>query len=153
MSLAGMSAFGSRFPDVTARETRVVILLYPQGGLPAGSFGFLELYCDDPACDCRRVLLQVRAEHQPETVLATINYGWESVAFYTQWLHGDRQGAREIKQASLDPFNPQSRFAASFLRLFRTVVLQDKAYIQRLQRHYTMFKQQLKPPANSTPDR
>ena len=155
MSLAGMSAFWARFPEVAARETRVLTSLYPQEGLPAGSYGFLELYCDDPACDCRRVLLQVRAEDQPETVLATINYGWESVAFYTRWLHGDRKGAREIMQASLDPLNPQSRFAPSLLRLFRTVVLQDKAYIQRLQRHYAMFKQHLaqKPSASSAQDR
>src|SRR3989442_5442260 len=94
MSLAGMSAFGSRFPDVTARETRVVILLYPQGGLPAGSFGFLELYCDDPACDCRRVLLPVPAQNQPHTVLATLNYGWENVALFTQWASCDRPAAR-----------------------------------------------------------
>jgi hypothetical protein len=72
MSLAAMSAFVLRFPDVAARETRVLTSLYTQDGIPAGSFGFLELYCDDPACDCRRVLLQVRAEHQPDTVLATL---------------------------------------------------------------------------------
>src|SRR5438094_9660002 len=58
MSLTGMSAFGLRFPDVAARETRVVTSLEPQEGLPAGNYGFLELYRDDPACDCRRVLLQ-----------------------------------------------------------------------------------------------
>ncbi len=150
MSLAGMSPFWDRFPDVAARETRVTSLPCPQGGLPAGSFGFLELYCADPKCDCRRVLLQVRSQDKPETVLATINYGWESVAFYAQWLHGDREGAREIKEASLDPLNPQSKYAPSFLRLFQTVVLQDKAYIERIERHYTMFKQQLAPPGGSS---
>lgn len=143
MSLASMSPFWDRFPGVAASETRTIILPYPQGGLPAGSYGFLELYCTDPKCDCRRVLLQVRSEDQPKTVLATINYGWESVAFYAQWLHADQEGARETKGPYLDPLNPQSKFSPSFLRLFQTVVLQDKAYIQRLERHYTMFKQQL----------
>ena len=149
MSLTGMSPFWDRFPDVAARETRVTILPYPQGGLPAGRYGFLELYCADPACDCRRVLLQVRSEDQPGTILATINYGWESIAFYARWLHGDRNGAREIKEASLDPLNPQSSFAPSFLCLFQTVVLQDKTYIDRLKRHYAMFKQDLAPPGKS----
>jgi hypothetical protein len=144
-----MSAFWERFPDLAAQETRVISLPYPQGGLPAGSFGFLELYCDDPGCDCRRVLLQVRSEDEPEKVLATINYGWESESFYTKWLHGDRRGAREIMEASLDPLNVQSRFAPSFLRLFQSVVLQDKTYVQRLKRHYTMFKQQESPPGGS----
>lgn len=149
MSLAGMSAFWTRFPDVAARETRVVTLLYPQGGLPAGSYGFLELYCADPKCDCRRVLLQVRSENTPDRVLATINYGWESIAFYARWLHGDHAGGREIKNASLDPLNPQLKYAPSFLRLFQTVVLQDKAYIKRLKRHYTILKQSLATPGRS----
>src|SRR3954470_17919078 len=108
MSLEGMSGFWLRFPEVAARETRTINLGSPQNGLPAGSYGFLELYCNDPACDCRRVLLQVRTEHDPNKVLATINYGWESLDFYRKWLHGDRKGAREITEASLDPINPQS---------------------------------------------
>src|SRR5438045_726096 len=141
MSLAGMSAFWARFPEVAARETRVLTSLYPQEGLPAGSYGFLELYCDDPACDCRRVLLQVRTEREPNNLLATINYGWESLAFYTKWLYGDREGAREIKAAWLDPLNPQSRFAPTLLRLFQAVALADKKYIERLKCHYRMFKE------------
>jgi len=63
------------------------------------------------------------------------------LAFYAKWLHGDQQGAREIKDASLDPLNPQSPFAPALLRLFQTVALQDKAYVQRLERHYRMFKE------------
>jgi hypothetical protein len=141
-----MTAFGLRFPELGARETRSIMLPYPQGGLPAGNYGFLELYCDDPKCDCRRVLLQVRAEHQPDTVLATINYGWESLAFYTQWLHGDREAAREIVDASLDPLNAQSPYSQALLRLFQTVVLSDRAYIQRLARHYALFKAHREPP-------
>ena len=142
-------------PEVAKRETRVLETRYPRDGLPAGSYGYLELYCADPTCDCRRVLLQVRAEAQPKTVLATINYGWESVAFYTQLLPGYPKLVRQLKQASLDPLIPQSRFAPLFLRLFQTVVLQDRAYIQRLQRHYAMFKQHLaqEPPASSANDR
>jgi len=155
MSLPGMTAFISRFPEVAKRETRVLETRYPRDGLPAGSYGYLELYCADPTCDCRRVLLQVRAEAQPKTVLATINYGWESVAFYTQLLPGYPKLVRQLKQASLDPLIPQSRFAPLFLRLFQTVVLQDRAYIQRLQRHYAMFKQHLaqEPPVSSANDR
>ena len=147
MSLPGMSPFWERFPEIAARETRTLALFGPQESLPAGNYGFLELYCDDPACDCRRVLLQVRSEARPATILATINYGWETAAFYTQWLHGDRAGAREITQAELDPINPQTKFAPAFLRLFQKVVLPDTDYIHRLQRHYAMFKQS-PPPAS-----
>ncbi len=135
-----MSGFWLRFPELARQETRVVKLPSPQGGLPRGSFGFLELYCEEPDCDCRRVILQVRTEEEPGTLLATINYGWESVAFYQKWLGGSRKEAREIKEASLDPLNPQSQYASALLRLFQTVVLQDKAYVNRLKRHYQMFK-------------
>jgi len=146
-----MSPFWERFPELAAQETRVLTLPTAQGGLPAGRFGLLELYCDDPTCDCRRVLLQVRSEARPDTILATINYGWDTVAFYTRWLHGDRAGAGEITRAELDPLNPQTKFAPAFLHLFQSVVLLDLNYIQRLQRHYARFKQ-LPPPASPASD-
>lgn len=143
---AGMAPFWERFSDIAARETRVVILPEAEGGLPADAYGFLELYCDAPTCDCRRVLLQVRTEAKPDTILATINYGWESEAFYTRWMHGDRKAAHEIRDASLDPLNPQSEFAPFLLNLFQDVVLADPAYIARLGRHYAMFKDGSRPP-------
>jgi hypothetical protein len=141
--LTGMSPFWARFKEVAARETRVCILPYPQGGLPAGGYAFTELYCDDPDCDCRRVLLQVRTEVEPNVVLATINYGWETEEFYTRWMHGDREGARDIRQAWLDPLNPQSDLAPALLRLFQEIALSDQAYVVRLGMHYAMFKQSM----------
>jgi len=45
--LPGMTLFWERFPDVAARETRVVTLPCTCYGLPAGNYGFLELYCDE----------------------------------------------------------------------------------------------------------
>ena len=138
--LAHMAPFFSRFPELAAHETRAITLLEPHAGLPAGEYGFLELYCDEPACDCRRVLVQVRPADRPDNILATINYGWESEGFYARWLHGDRESARELASASLDPLNPQSRFSLVLLELFRGIILRDQAYIARLRRHYRMFK-------------
>ncbi len=138
--LAHMAPFFSRFPELAARETRTVKLLEPFAGLPAGEYGFLELYCNEPTCDCRRVLFQVCRADRPNKVLATINYGWESEDFYAQWLHGDRESARELASADLDPLNPQSKLSPALLELFRQILLQDRAYIDRLRRHYHMFK-------------
>jgi hypothetical protein len=135
-----MAPFFSRFPELAAHETRTVMLLQPYAGLPAGEYGFLELYCDEPTCDCRRVLFQVRRADRPDKVLATINYGWESEDFYARWLHGDHGSARELAQASLDPLNPQSKLSPALLEVFRQILLQDRAYIDRLRRHYKMFK-------------
>ena len=41
--LPGMVLFFERFPEVAWRETRVVMLPEPQSGVPAGSYGFIEL--------------------------------------------------------------------------------------------------------------
>ena len=135
-----MAPFFSRFPELAARETRTVKLLEPFAGLPAGEYGFLELYCNEPTCDCRRVLFQVCRADRPNKVLATINYGWESEDFYAQWLHGDRESARELVSASLDPLNAQSKLSPALLEVCRHIVLQDRAYVDRLRRHYRMFK-------------
>jgi len=138
--LAHMAPFFSRFPELAARETRTVKLMEPFAGLPAGEYGFLELYCNEPTCDCRRVLFQVCRADRPNKVLATINYGWENEDYYAQWLHGDRESARELASADLDPLNAQSKLSPALLELFRQILLEDRAYIDRLRRHYRMFK-------------
>ena len=138
--LAHMAPFFSRFPELAAHETRTISLLEPHAALPAGEYGFLELYCNEPTCDCRRVLFQVCRADRPNKVLATINYGWESEDFYAQWLHGDRENARELVSASLDPLNAQSKLSPALLEVCRHIVLQDRAYVDRLRRHYRMFK-------------
>ena len=58
--LPGMIPFDSRFPQTAARETRSLHVVGTGGPLPPGEYGYLEFYCDEPACDCRRVLLQVK---------------------------------------------------------------------------------------------
>jgi len=138
--LAHMAPFFSRLPDLAARETRTLKLLKPSAGLPAGEYGLLEFYCNEPTCDCRRVLFHVCRADRPNKVLATINYGWESEDFYTQWLHGDRESARELVEGDLDPLNPQSQLSPALLEVFRRVLLPDRAYVDRLRRHYRLFK-------------
>jgi len=52
----------------------------------------------------------------------------------------DRESTRELVEASLDPLNPQSKLSPALLKVFRQILLQDRAYIDRLRRHYEMFK-------------
>lgn len=50
------SLFHSRFPDVAERETRTVTVIDSSDfNLPPAHYSFLEMFCDDPGCDCRRV--------------------------------------------------------------------------------------------------
>ena len=50
-------------------------------GLPADAYGMLEMYCNEPGCDCRRVFFMVVAKRYREP-LAYVAYGWESRKFY-----------------------------------------------------------------------
>jgi len=114
-------------PELAARETRVINVLVEQDGLPVGSYGLLEFYCHDPACNCRRVMLSVAEEKRPNNFLASISYGF------------DRDG--EMAGPFLDPLNPQSEHAEALLRLVKKTALSDPRYVARLERHYRLVKQ------------
>lgn len=132
-----MVPFFSRFPDLAVAETRSV-KVRGDDDLPDGEYGFIEFYCEEPECDCRRVVVSVVSPDPGWTPWATINFGWENLEFYLDRL-GDLEVAAEAKGPSLDPLNPQTKYASAVLRLFR-FVLTDKAYVARLKRHYHLFK-------------
>ena len=64
--------FYIRFPDLAEKETRS-IFIFKSGDLPPGQYGFLELFCDDPKCDCRRVVISVISPQRGTAPLATRN--------------------------------------------------------------------------------
>jgi hypothetical protein len=113
-------------PELAARETRVLHLLVPQDGLPVGSYGLLEFYCPDPDCDCRRVMLNIAEEKDPDRFLASISYGFDQ--------------DDEMAGPFLDPMNPQSECAEELLQLVEGTVLSDSRYVARLERHYELVK-------------
>jgi hypothetical protein len=76
---------------------------------------------------------------QIETVIA---YGWESPAFYAQWMgDDDPETIRGLKGPILNFGSPHSALAPALLDLVKTVVLQDDHYIARLKTHYAIFRQ------------
>lgn len=132
-----MIPFFSKFPDLAFAETRSV-RVRGDDDLPDGEYGFIEFYCEEPACDCRRVVVSVVSPDPGLTPWATISFGWESLQFYRDRL-GDVEDAAVLKGPSLDPLHPQTKYAPAVLRLFR-FVLTDDAYVERLKRHYHLFK-------------
>jgi hypothetical protein len=130
--------FVSRFPELGGRETRVATFV--EGGeVPAGKYLFLEYYCADEDCDCRRVIIRVVLESPEPELIATIDYGWEEPEFYATWM-GSEAEEDEMTGATLDPLLPQSRHSSFFLRFYGEMILRDPAYVERLKRHYAMFK-------------
>ncbi len=135
-----MVPFYTHFRDLAFKEMRSATVR-GMPGLPDGEYGFLELYCDEPTCDCRRVIIDVIAPTTGSKIWATISYGWESLEFYEKWMR-DKESARESHGATLDPLNPQTEYSDALLQLFNHV-LQDEAYVERLKRHYQLFKSSL----------
>ena len=132
-----MVPFYSKFPDLAVKETRTV-RTFGDADIPDGEYGFIEHYCDEPGCDCRRVLINVMTPDTGQMIWATMTFGWESGKSYQCRLSNTEDGGM-TKGPSLDPLNPQTKYAPALLRLF-ALVLTDPAYVERLKRHYQLFK-------------
>ena len=124
-----MSPFEMLFPEVARKETRTVHVLRPGNfNLPVDEYGFLELYCDEKHCDCRRVMISVFGVNQ-EKVQASIGLGFDS----------GEVGAGPF----LDPLCPQSIHSRDLLQLFTNVINDDPDYLARLQRHYMQYREKI----------
>lgn len=135
-------AFFTRHHDLAFRETRVLTVL-PGKEVPADEYGFLEFYCDDGSCDCRRVMIKVLGRRSGDQAWATISYGWETPAFYRNWGGAGFADVESLCRPMLDPLNPQSAHADYFLAVFEDLI-KDQSYVERLQRHYEMFRKRVK---------
>jgi hypothetical protein len=134
------AGFHNYFPDMAKRETRSLSITDPALPLPPGEYGLIEMYCDEAGYDCRRVFFYVVASFRkgPEAV---IGYGWEDEGFYARWMKdADPAMLKDLKGPSLNLLSPQSELAPAILDLIENVVLKDAAYIERLKRHYRVFR-------------
>ena len=138
MRLAGVR------PDLAERESRTVFLendpaVATPPPVPPGAYLFDELYCVEPGCDCRRVLIQVYSASA--VLLATISHSFEPPS--------ENQLIR--KQTILDPLFQQSPWAVDLMDLFLHVLRIDPAYRSRLVRHYQAVKAAVADPAFNRP--
>ncbi|MCI5138842.1 MAG: hypothetical protein D3922_10600 [Candidatus Electrothrix sp. AR1] len=135
------SFFHSRLPKVAERETRSVTLFdHSEFNLPPADYAFLEMFCDEPDCDCRRVFFSVISSRD-EDIKAVIAWGWEDQVFYTTWLRdSDPNVIKELMGPALNSASPQSDLAPALLKVFQEVLLPDTAYVERVKRHYAMFR-------------
>ena len=132
-----MIPFAERFPGIAENEM-LTLPVEGRADLPDGEYCFEELYCNEKNCDCRRVIIDVESFDLDEGVLATISYGWESLGYYTRWTRGPKPDS-DIQGPSLDPLNRQTSHSEPLLALFREAI-RDPAYVERLKRHYRLFK-------------
>jgi hypothetical protein len=134
-----MTPFLQRFPGLGARETRSVTVT-GRNDLPDGDYGFIELYCNVPHCDCRRVMVVVlRPDTGWNQFWATLKYGWESLEFYRKWAGAPGWDRGSWQGPFLDPLAAQTRYAPALLDLFK-LLLESPGYVERLKTHYQLFR-------------
>lgn len=136
--------FHDHFPEIGKGETRTfTVLERSPAGLPPGHYALLEMYCDEPGCDCRRVFFYVVSSMRKD-VEAVIAFGWERPEFYAEWMKDDDPKViGDLRGPVLNFGSPQSPFAPAILELVKDVVLKDEQYVQRLQTHYWMFRHRM----------
>ncbi len=134
--------FHSLLPKIAEKETRFVTIRNDKN-VPNGDYAFMDVHCADKTCDCRRVFINV-IQMNPQYGLkqiATISYGWESLAFYRKWGHGVPDDMlKDMKGPCLDAFQQQSPHAEVFLTFFKNMIASEPTYVNRLKKHYTLFK-------------
>jgi len=132
-------------PELSA-EIRTVTLMRPRPELPHGKYYF----CGKRGCDCRRAYIDVFSADVMEggaqgASLAIISFGWEDAAFYRRWVGGPLSAAdlANLMGPALAWGQPQSPYAEALLEYFE-LLLESDAYIDRIIRHYGLFKQALR---------
>jgi len=133
--------FHNLFPETAEQETRTITVLKDSApGLPAGRYSFLEMFCNERNCDCRRVFLYVVSSLRND-VEAVVAWGWEKPEFYAKWMKDDDPNVvAALKGPTLNLGSPQSSLAPAILDLVQNVLLQDEAYVERIKRHYRSFR-------------
>jgi hypothetical protein len=104
-----MMGFHVLFPEEAETECRAVTPVN-SGDLPQRTFLFVEAYCVEAKCDCRRVMLNV-IDAESRDQVAAINYAFEP----------PEPPFDDEEQMFLDPLNPQSELSDAFLDLFEGI--------------------------------
>jgi hypothetical protein len=119
-----------------AHQVRTVrIARSPQ--LPDGEYSFVDMYCPDPECDCRKTMIQVLHNGKP---VSMINYGWEPAEFYKKWMGGRTEGnpCLPMDGATIDLASQNLVSKSGILGLFNALL--NDVWIGKFKRHYKEFK-------------
>jgi len=141
------ASFFERFPELVKTEFRNIDILndkvYPL--IPAGNYGFLELFCDELDCDCRNVVIHV-ISLKPYRTWAILRYGWEKKQFYKNWSYDDADNplVQNFPGVFIDfMMDTDSPTREVWLEIFKQMLHDDTHYANRIKAHYKMFKDRI----------
>ena len=104
--------------------------------LPDGEYTFVDMYCTDPDCDCRKTMVQVMHDGR---FVSLINYGWENTEYYRRWMGDDAlETLTSMAGASIDITSPDLVSRTGILGLFRALL--NEQWKARFQSHYNLVK-------------
>ncbi|MDA0577352.1 MAG: hypothetical protein O3B24_04565 [Verrucomicrobia bacterium] len=107
--------------------------------LPDGNYRFVDTYCKDPSCDCRKTMILVFLK---DVHVSTINFGWEPESYYQEWMGSKADPITgEMSGASIDITSPDGVSAKGMLAFF--IALLDEDWIARFRAHYAAVKLKL----------
>lgn len=137
------TSFFEEFPDLIESEFRNIFVLNDgmYKHIPPGNYAFLELFCPEIECDCRKVIINVISS-QPAKSWAILNYGWESEKYYQTWFGKNNPLYQPMSGVTFDP-PTNDPLKNEFLAIFSSILRDDQHYAQRIKRHYAMFKQKM----------
>jgi hypothetical protein len=118
--------YSAIFPD---RDEPILVLTLQrkQGKIPKGEYAFLEMYCTDRGCDCRRVTIFV------------INRKMETKAVISMGFDPQEPMAGPF----LDDSHRQSPYAGELLQHFVSMVNEQPESLAMLQRHYRQVRKEV----------
>ena len=136
--------FNELCPEIAESETRTITVLDESSlGLPVAEYALLEMFCNERKCDCRRVFFYV-VSSLTNDVVAVIAYGWESKKFYAKWMRDDDpEVIKELQGPILNMGSPQSNLAPAILDLVEDIILNDRAYVERVKTHYLIYRSKI----------
>ena len=106
--------------------------------LPDGEYKFVDYYCTDKACDCRKTIIQVFHENRH---VSTVDYGWETPKFYLKWQKStkDKKMAQDMSGLSIDFMSPDLVSAEGILALVKH--LMDEKWRATIKENYRLVRQ------------
>ena len=106
-----------------------------------GWYDFVDYYCPDPNCDCRRTTLVIVDQSLQQH--AAIIYGWEPRSFYLQSKAEvlTEEEVDRLTQGFLDSWDVQSADAPFFLSSFVSYFRDDPSFREWLETRYRLFKE------------
>jgi len=105
--------------------------------LPSGRYEFIDLYCTDTSCDCRKTIFHIHHEGQH---VSTVNFGWEDEIFYLKWMGAgsDDEMAKDMSGWSSDFMSPDRLPPEEIIEWMES--LMDDHWLAKIKKHYRMVR-------------